>query len=92
MSGQQQGSQKPLGRRPCRRQIIGVDQQRVGADLIRHEGDGIGLGDKHLAPDTNRRRIQPYPCASHDARIAALGKTCEEVTEQIYRNFPDRQC
>jgi len=61
MSGQQRRGEKPPGRRPHRRQIVGVDQQGIGADLLRHEGDGIGLRDEHALADANGRRIQPDP-------------------------------
>ncbi len=90
-SREQHRGQKPFRRRPHRRQIVGVDQQGVGADLLRHKGDGIGLGDEHFVPDANRRRIQPDPRTYHDLRVPCLGKRCKEPTKKINRNFSYRQ-
>lgn len=36
---------KTSRRGPCRREIIGIDQQGIGADFARDEGDRIGLRD-----------------------------------------------
>lgn len=91
MSREQHRGQEPLRRRPHRRQIVGVDQQGIGADLIRDEGDGISLRDEYSTADSNNRCIEADSRADHNMSVPYLGKTCEERAKQIDGDFPNRK-
>ena len=58
----------------CRR-IVSVDQQGIGTDLVRGEGDGIGLRDQGLTADANDRRIETDPRANYATRVPGLGNS-----------------
>src|SRR5689334_4600848 len=91
MSRQQYSGQKPLRLRTHGRQVVGVDQQCIRPDLIRHESDGIGLRDQYSVAETNRRCIQTDASSYQYPRVLGCCKASKEHAKQVNRNLPERE-
>ena len=88
--GEQQGSQKPARRRPAHDDVVGVDVQRVPAQVVGGKGDGIGGGDQVAIAEVDHGGVLAHAWP-HDHPGIVAGLLVEDRLQQITGKLTDRQ-
>lgn len=87
---QKERREEPERPRSPHRHVIGIDVERVPADLVRREGDGIGRGDEVAVAHVEDGSVLAY-LGPHDHARVVRRVLAEESLEQLGPQFAYRQ-
>ena len=87
---QQQRGQEPAGTGPAHRDVVGVDVQRVPAQLVSGEGDRIGGGHEIAIAEVDDGGVLAHPRPHEHPRIMAR-VLVENGLQQIGRQLAGGQ-
>jgi hypothetical protein len=86
--GQEQGDQQPARYGAGGGEVVGVDLDQIGAEVVGSEGNRVGLAHQKLLAQVNHRAVETHARPHQHPRVVDWGRR-QETSEYLRRQLAD---